>query len=102
MWYTCPPSENNVQEELFDQILRGKLEFPSPDWDAVSLPAKVPPPPPHFGCGSSHTSNSLPSPDADQPDAAGERGQPFHRGGGPVTPLGDGKRSVNAGQPGHI
>lgn len=34
-------SENNVQEELFDQILRGKLEFPSPDWDAVSLPAKV-------------------------------------------------------------
>uniref|UniRef100_A0A8D0A8R9 Serine/threonine-protein kinase DCLK2 n=1 Tax=Sander lucioperca TaxID=283035 RepID=A0A8D0A8R9_SANLU len=39
-----PPfrSENNVQEELFDQILRGKLEFPSPDWDAISLPAKVP------------------------------------------------------------
>ncbi|XP_029931811.1 serine/threonine-protein kinase DCLK2-like [Myripristis murdjan] len=38
-----PPfrSENNVQEELFDQILRGKLEFPSPDWDNVSLPAKM-------------------------------------------------------------
>lgn len=36
-----PPSENNVQEELFDQILRGKLEFPSPDWDTISLPAKV-------------------------------------------------------------
>ncbi|XP_057710438.1 serine/threonine-protein kinase DCLK2-like [Corythoichthys intestinalis] len=38
-----PPfrSENNVQEELFDQILQGKLEFPSPDWDAVSLPAKT-------------------------------------------------------------
>ncbi|XP_026178164.1 serine/threonine-protein kinase DCLK2-like [Mastacembelus armatus] len=38
-----PPfrSENNVQEELFDQILRGKLEFPSPDWDTVSLPAKM-------------------------------------------------------------
>ncbi|KAM7376966.1 hypothetical protein PAMA_013649 [Pampus argenteus] len=37
-----PPfrSENNVQEELFDQILKGKLEFPSPDWDTVSLPAK--------------------------------------------------------------
>lgn len=34
-------SENNVQEELFDQILRGKLEFPSPDWDTISLPAKV-------------------------------------------------------------
>uniref|UniRef100_A0A673VQP4 Serine/threonine-protein kinase DCLK2 n=1 Tax=Salmo trutta TaxID=8032 RepID=A0A673VQP4_SALTR len=35
-----PPfrSENNIQEELFDQILRGKLEFPSPDWDTVSLP----------------------------------------------------------------
>uniref|UniRef100_A0A3Q2PPZ0 non-specific serine/threonine protein kinase n=1 Tax=Fundulus heteroclitus TaxID=8078 RepID=A0A3Q2PPZ0_FUNHE len=32
---------NNVQEELFDQILRGKLEFPSPDWDAVSLSAKM-------------------------------------------------------------
>uniref|UniRef100_A0A3B4AUE6 non-specific serine/threonine protein kinase n=1 Tax=Periophthalmus magnuspinnatus TaxID=409849 RepID=A0A3B4AUE6_9GOBI len=38
-----PPfrSENNVQEELFDQILRGKLEFPSPDWDNISLPAKM-------------------------------------------------------------
>uniref|UniRef100_A0AAV2KPZ2 non-specific serine/threonine protein kinase n=1 Tax=Knipowitschia caucasica TaxID=637954 RepID=A0AAV2KPZ2_KNICA len=38
-----PPfrSENNVQEELFDQILRGKLEFPSPDWDAISLSAKM-------------------------------------------------------------
>ncbi|XP_076019044.1 serine/threonine-protein kinase DCLK2-like [Genypterus blacodes] len=38
-----PPfrSENNVQEELFDQILRGKLEFPSPDWDIISLPAKM-------------------------------------------------------------
>lgn len=34
-------SENNVQEELFDQILRGKLEFPSPDWDNISLSAKV-------------------------------------------------------------
>lgn len=34
-------SENNVQEELFDQILRGKLEFPSPDWDTISLSAKV-------------------------------------------------------------
>uniref|UniRef100_A0A3Q3GLR8 non-specific serine/threonine protein kinase n=1 Tax=Labrus bergylta TaxID=56723 RepID=A0A3Q3GLR8_9LABR len=37
----CLLSENNVQEELFDQILRGKLEFPSPDWDTISLPAKV-------------------------------------------------------------
>ncbi|XP_054656331.1 serine/threonine-protein kinase DCLK2-like [Dunckerocampus dactyliophorus] len=38
-----PPfrSENNVQEELFDQILQGKLEFPSPDWDTISLPAKM-------------------------------------------------------------
>ncbi|KAM4611741.1 serine/threonine-protein kinase DCLK2-like [Polymixia lowei] len=38
-----PPfrSENNVQEELFDQILRGKLEFPSPDWDSISLTAKM-------------------------------------------------------------
>ena len=43
--YSSPPpplsSENNVQEELFEQILRGKLEFPSPDWDNISLPAKV-------------------------------------------------------------
>nr|XP_046236984.1 serine/threonine-protein kinase DCLK2-like isoform X1 [Scatophagus argus] len=38
-----PPfrSENNMQEELFDQILRGKLEFPSPDWDTISMPAKM-------------------------------------------------------------
>uniref|UniRef100_A0A8C7FXD7 Serine/threonine-protein kinase DCLK2 n=1 Tax=Oncorhynchus kisutch TaxID=8019 RepID=A0A8C7FXD7_ONCKI len=38
-----PPfrSENNIQEELFDQILKGELEFPSPDWDTVSLPAKM-------------------------------------------------------------
>uniref|UniRef100_A0A1A7X505 Serine/threonine-protein kinase DCLK2 n=1 Tax=Iconisemion striatum TaxID=60296 RepID=A0A1A7X505_9TELE len=38
-----PPfrSENNVQEELFDQILKGKLEFPSPDWDTISLAAKM-------------------------------------------------------------
>ncbi|XP_061816247.2 serine/threonine-protein kinase DCLK2-like isoform X1 [Nerophis lumbriciformis] len=38
-----PPfrSENNIQEELFDQILKGKLEFPSPDWDTISLPAKM-------------------------------------------------------------
>ncbi|XP_077597777.1 serine/threonine-protein kinase DCLK2-like isoform X2 [Stigmatopora nigra] len=38
-----PPfrSENNAQDELFDQILQGKLEFPSPDWDGVSLPAKA-------------------------------------------------------------
>ncbi|XP_068611954.1 serine/threonine-protein kinase DCLK2-like [Brachionichthys hirsutus] len=38
-----PPfrSENNVQEELFDQILKGKLDFPSPDWDTIGLPAKM-------------------------------------------------------------
>ncbi|CAL8326098.1 unnamed protein product [Lota lota] len=38
-----PPfrSESNIQEELFDQILKGKLEFPSPDWDNISLPAKM-------------------------------------------------------------
>ncbi|XP_030782293.1 serine/threonine-protein kinase DCLK2-like, partial [Rhinopithecus roxellana] len=30
-----PPfrSENNLQEDLFDQILAGKLEFPAPYWD---------------------------------------------------------------------
>uniref|UniRef100_A0A8C5BJ64 non-specific serine/threonine protein kinase n=1 Tax=Gadus morhua TaxID=8049 RepID=A0A8C5BJ64_GADMO len=38
-----PPfrSESNIQEELFDQILKGKLEYPSPDWDNISLPAKM-------------------------------------------------------------
>ncbi|RVE76082.1 hypothetical protein OJAV_G00005190 [Oryzias javanicus] len=37
-----PPfrSENNRQEELFDQILLGQLDFPSPYWDNVSLSAK--------------------------------------------------------------
>lgn len=31
------------------------------------------------------------SSDADQPDAAGERGRSFYCRGGPITPLGDGK-----------
>ncbi|KAK3518711.1 hypothetical protein QTP70_008923 [Hemibagrus guttatus] len=37
-----PPfrSERNQQEELFEQILRGKLEFPSPYWDNISGSAK--------------------------------------------------------------
>ncbi|KAG8453966.1 hypothetical protein GDO86_000552 [Hymenochirus boettgeri] len=37
-----PPfrSENNLQEDLFDQILIGKLEFPSPYWDNISDTAK--------------------------------------------------------------
>jgi len=37
-----PPfsSRSNNQEELFDQILSGLFEFNSPDWDAVSYPAK--------------------------------------------------------------
>ncbi|XP_044286907.1 serine/threonine-protein kinase DCLK2 isoform X3 [Varanus komodoensis] len=37
-----PPfrSENNVQEDLFDQILVGKLEFPSPYWDNITDSAK--------------------------------------------------------------
>ncbi|XP_054912584.1 serine/threonine-protein kinase DCLK2-like isoform X1 [Poeciliopsis prolifica] len=37
-----PPfrSENNRQEELFEQILLGKLDFPSPYWDNVSNSAK--------------------------------------------------------------
>lgn len=29
------------QEALFEQILRGKLEFPAPHWDNVSDTAKV-------------------------------------------------------------
>ncbi|XP_067408016.1 serine/threonine-protein kinase DCLK2 isoform X3 [Emydura macquarii macquarii] len=37
-----PPfrSENNLQEDLFDQILIGKLEFPSPYWDNITVSAK--------------------------------------------------------------
>lgn len=37
-----PPfrSENNLQEDLFDQILVGKLEFPSPYWDNITDCAK--------------------------------------------------------------
>ncbi|XP_060102642.1 serine/threonine-protein kinase DCLK2 isoform X2 [Heteronotia binoei] len=37
-----PPfrSENNVQEDLFDQILVGKLDFPSPYWDNITDSAK--------------------------------------------------------------
>ncbi|XP_075277224.1 serine/threonine-protein kinase DCLK2 isoform X2 [Opisthocomus hoazin] len=37
-----PPfrSENNLQEDLFDQILVGKLEFPSPYWDDITDSAK--------------------------------------------------------------
>ncbi|XP_067301467.1 serine/threonine-protein kinase DCLK2-like isoform X2 [Pseudorasbora parva] len=37
-----PPfrSERNQQEELFEQILLGRLEFPSPYWDSVSASAK--------------------------------------------------------------
>lgn len=38
-----PPfrSDNNLQEDLFDQILIGKLEFPSPYWDNITDSAKV-------------------------------------------------------------
>ncbi|XP_076839865.1 doublecortin-like kinase 2b isoform X2 [Brachyhypopomus gauderio] len=37
-----PPfrSERNQQEELFEQILLGRLEFPSPYWDTISASAK--------------------------------------------------------------
>ncbi|KAM9769839.1 serine/threonine-protein kinase DCLK2 isoform 2-T2 [Menidia menidia] len=37
-----PPfrSENNHQEELFDQILLGQLEFPTPYWDNITDSAK--------------------------------------------------------------
>lgn len=38
-----PPfrSEKNQQDELFEQILLGKLEFPAPYWDNISVSAKV-------------------------------------------------------------
>ncbi|XP_043919392.1 serine/threonine-protein kinase DCLK2 [Protopterus annectens] len=37
-----PPfrSENNFQEDLFDQILVGRLEFPAPYWDNITDSAK--------------------------------------------------------------
>uniref|UniRef100_G3PYL2 Serine/threonine-protein kinase DCLK2 n=1 Tax=Gasterosteus aculeatus aculeatus TaxID=481459 RepID=G3PYL2_GASAC len=37
-----PPfrSENNLQEDLFEQILLGRLDFPSPYWDNVTDSAK--------------------------------------------------------------
>ncbi|KAJ8000659.1 hypothetical protein DPEC_G00182660 [Dallia pectoralis] len=37
-----PPfrSENNLQEDLFDQILVGRLDFPSPYWDNITDLAK--------------------------------------------------------------
>ncbi|XP_030590784.1 serine/threonine-protein kinase DCLK2 isoform X2 [Archocentrus centrarchus] len=37
-----PPfrSDNNQQEDLFDQILRGRLDFPSPYWDNITDSAK--------------------------------------------------------------
>ncbi|XP_028310253.1 serine/threonine-protein kinase DCLK2 isoform X2 [Gouania willdenowi] len=37
-----PPfrSDNNQQEDLFDQILLGRLDFPSPYWDNISDSAK--------------------------------------------------------------
>jgi len=41
--YVCvfQSSENNQQEELFDQILLGQLDFPSPYWDNITDSAKV-------------------------------------------------------------
>ncbi|XP_034441795.1 serine/threonine-protein kinase DCLK2 isoform X2 [Hippoglossus hippoglossus] len=37
-----PPfrSESNLQEDLFDQILQGRLDFPSPYWDNITDSAK--------------------------------------------------------------
>ncbi len=37
----CFCSENNLQEDLFDQILLGRLDFPSPFWDNITDSAKV-------------------------------------------------------------
>ncbi len=34
-------SENDLQEDLFDQILMGRLDFPSPFWDNITDSAKV-------------------------------------------------------------
>uniref|UniRef100_A0A9J8BG14 Serine/threonine-protein kinase DCLK2 n=1 Tax=Cyprinus carpio carpio TaxID=630221 RepID=A0A9J8BG14_CYPCA len=48
-----PPfrSEKNLQEDLFDQILVGHLEFPSPFWDNITDSAKV--------SGDKHTLTTL-------------------------------------------
>uniref|UniRef100_A0A8C4HQT7 Serine/threonine-protein kinase DCLK2 n=1 Tax=Dicentrarchus labrax TaxID=13489 RepID=A0A8C4HQT7_DICLA len=35
-----PPFRSNMQEDLFDQILLGRLEFPSPYWDNITDSAK--------------------------------------------------------------
>ena len=35
-----PPYAGDSQFELFEKVKRGKLKFPSPDWDDVSKPAK--------------------------------------------------------------
>lgn len=37
----CFCSENDLQEDLFDQILMGRLDFPSPFWDNITDSAKV-------------------------------------------------------------
>uniref|UniRef100_H2UMI4 Serine/threonine-protein kinase DCLK2 n=1 Tax=Takifugu rubripes TaxID=31033 RepID=H2UMI4_TAKRU len=51
-----PPfrSESNQQEDLFDQILRGQVDFPSPYWDNVTDSAKR-----RFSVGSSAPSGLL-------------------------------------------
>ena len=41
-------SENNQQEDLFDQILLGQVDFPSPYWDSITDSAKV-------GTANTHT-----------------------------------------------
>lgn len=43
--YNCKPnfSDKNDQEELFEAILSGKFDFPSPYWNDVSQEAKVSP-----------------------------------------------------------
>uniref|UniRef100_A0A671URL2 Serine/threonine-protein kinase DCLK2 n=1 Tax=Sparus aurata TaxID=8175 RepID=A0A671URL2_SPAAU len=35
-----PPFRSNMQEDLFDQILLGRLDFPSPYWDNITDSAK--------------------------------------------------------------
>jgi len=43
----CLSSESNMQEDLFEQILLGHLDFPSPYWDNITDSAKVRTAPPH-------------------------------------------------------
>lgn len=55
VWFLLYRSGDD-QEVLFDQILMGQVDFPSPYWDNVSDSAKV-----GFVVGDTFSSNIIPS-----------------------------------------